>query len=71
MDIMDNNFKNALQFWNQVFELDDNAKEEYKKELSPADWKAFAPSEKLADVLIRELAAKEKVLDYGCGEGWA
>ena len=68
---MGESFTNALNFWNQVFELDDNAKEEYKKELSPADWKAFAPSEKLADVLIRELAAKEKVLDYGCGEGWA
>lgn len=68
---MDNNFKNALKFWDQVFELDDNAKEEYKKELSSEDWKSLAPSEKLADVLVRELASKEKVLDYGCGEGWA
>lgn len=68
---MGNSFTNALNFWNQTFELDDNTKEEYKKELSPSDWKAFAPSEKLADILIRELASKEKVLDYGCGEGWA
>ena len=47
------------------------AKEQYRKELDPEDYKSLASSEKLADVLVEELAGKKRVLDYGCGEGWA
>ena len=34
-------------------------------------WKELASADKLRDVIIRELSGCKKVLDYGCGEGWA
>ena len=52
--------------------MDDTEKEEYAKKINPeTDWRKLASSDKLADVLINTLAGKKRVLDYGCGEGWA
>ncbi|MBR1848915.1 MAG: class I SAM-dependent methyltransferase [Lachnospiraceae bacterium] len=68
---MGNSYLEALKFWNQAFDLDEEAKEQYRKELNPENYKELASSEKLADVLVEELAGKKRVLDYGCGEGWA
>ena len=68
---MGNSYLEALKFWNQAFDLDEEAKEQYRKELNPENYKELASSEKLANVLVEELAGKKRVLDYGCGEGWA
>ena len=69
---MGDKYNDALKFWNSAFEMDDNAKEQYKREVDPEkDWKELASSEKLRDVIIEQLSNKAKVLDYGCAEGWA
>ncbi len=69
---MENNYTEALKFWNQAFEMSDDDLENYIKEINPEDgWKELASSEKLANVLITELSGQNQVLDYGCGEGWA
>ena len=69
---MTDTYNNTLKFWNQVFEMSDEEKEQFKKELNPeTDWKELAPSAKLRDVITEYFAGCEKVLDYGCGEGWA
>lgn len=60
---------NLVEFWNQAIVLD----EEYKKEvLEASDFhvSGIAPSEKLY-LAVKELGACKKVLDYGCGTGWA
>lgn len=60
---------NLVAFWNQAISLD----EEYKKEvLKASDFHVsdIAPSEKLY-LSVKELGTCSKVLDYGCGTGWA
>ncbi len=64
-------YNNALNFWNQVFEMSDEEKEQFLKEIDPNGWEELAPSEKLRDIVTEHLSGCEKVLDYGCGEGWA
>ena len=67
-----NTYTEALNFWNQAFEMNDNDLEDYTKDINTEDgWKELASSEKLKNVLIDELAGCNHVLDYGCGEGWA
>ena len=65
-------YNNALDFWNQAFDMRD---EDLKDWLTGCDtedgWKELASADKLRDVIIRELSGCKKVLDYGCGEGWA
>ena len=61
--------KTLIDFWNQAFAMSEEEKEQASKE-GAGDWKELAPSEKLfrAAALLGE---KKKVLDYGCGSGWA
>jgi 2-polyprenyl-3-methyl-5-hydroxy-6-metoxy-1,4-benzoquinol methylase len=55
-----------IEFWNQVFARDEeNQNEEY-----PDDFRELAPSEELYHAAA-SLAERRKVLDYGCGSGWA
>ncbi len=61
--------ENLVEFWNKAITLD----EDYKKEvLQSSDFHVsdIAPSEKLY-LAVKELGACKKVLDYGCGAGWA
>ena len=56
------------EFWNSVFVLSDEDKEEAGKD--PDGWKDNAPSEKLFHA-AESLGTRKKVLDYGCGGAWA
>ncbi len=68
----DSIYEGAKKFWDQAFEMDEKEMEEYKKEADVQNgWKELAPAEKLRDVIVEHLAGRSKVLDYGCGEGWA
>lgn len=69
---MDKKYNDSLKFWNSAFDMDDKAKEEYTEKINPeTDWRNQASSDKLADIIINNLSDKKRVLDYGCGEGWA
>ncbi len=69
---MDKKYNDSLKFWNSAFDMDDKAKEEYAEKINPeTDWRNLASSDKLADIIINNLSDKKRVLDYGCGEGWA
>ena len=69
---MDKKYNDSLKFWNSAFDMDDKAKEEYAEKINPeTDWRNLASSDKLADIIINNLSNKKRVLDYGCGEGWA
>ena len=57
-----------IEFWNTAFAMSEEEKEEYRKNIE--DWKELAPSEKLFHA-AELLGSKKKVLDYGCGNGWA
>lgn len=42
---MNNTYKEALEFWNNAFEMDDEAKNEYKQEYDPVDgWRFLVSS---------------------------
>ncbi len=69
---MGNTYSDALKFWDAAFELNDEDKEQVIKEIdADISWKGLASSEKLRDVMLEHLLGCKKVLDYGCGEGWA
>ncbi|MBR4905607.1 MAG: class I SAM-dependent methyltransferase [Clostridia bacterium] len=58
-----------VSFWNSVFALSEADKEGARQEgIGP--WEALAPSEKLLSAVCA-LGGRKKVLDYGCGNGWA
>jgi len=63
----DNN--TLIEFWDKAFALseEDMMRE---KETSKDDWNDLAPSEKLFHAAV-SLGSAKKVLDYGCGSGWA
>ena len=63
----DNN--TLIEFWDKAFVLseEDMMRE---KETSKDDWNDLAPSEKLFQAAV-SLGSAKKVLDYGCGSGWA
>lgn len=64
-------YENSKNFWNMVSELTDDDRAEMLASVDKdEDWKQFPPSEKLADV-VATLKDCKKVLDYGCGSGWA
>ena len=65
--IQDN--KALIEFWDQALSISDEEKEELK-DVDPASYLSLAPSPKLADA-VKSLCTKKKVLDYGCGNGWA
>ncbi len=68
---LEKDYKNSVEFWNKNYELTEEAiAETLKEEVGEDDWKSFAPAEKLHEAL-KELVPCEKVLDYGCGHGWA
>ena len=64
-------YEEAKAFWNTAFALDDEAKQK-AGELTDREhgWKQMAPSEKLFEA-ARMLGGRQRVLDYGCGRGWA
>ena len=69
---MNSIYSEVVKFWNQTFEISEEEKDQFIKELDPENgWKELAPSDKLRDILIEHLAGCQKALDYGCGEGWA
>ena len=58
-----------VSFWDSFFALPDEAKEGARQEgIGP--WEGLAPSEKLLSAVCA-LGGRKKVLDYGCGNGWA
>ena len=65
-------YSEAMNFWNKAFTLSDEDKEKHNKNITadsdPAD---LAISKSLAEFVRSTLKGKNKVLDYGCGEGWA
>lgn len=69
---MSNVYNDALKFWNNAFEMSDEEKEKFLQDVDPENgWKELASSEKLRNIIIEQLSGCSKVLDYGCGEGWA
>lgn len=58
--------ENLIRFWNSVFTSND----EELKSRPVKDWKELAPCKKLY-LASAELGTCKKVLDYGCGSGWA
>ncbi|MBR5383512.1 MAG: class I SAM-dependent methyltransferase [Clostridia bacterium] len=56
-----------IDFWDKAFAMRDDGKNE---EVSPEAWKDMAPSAKLFKA-AQALGTRKKVLDYGCGSGWA
>ncbi|MCR5079335.1 MAG: class I SAM-dependent methyltransferase [Bacilli bacterium] len=59
--------KDLAAFWEEAMEL---SKEDRERKDTLDDFMALAPSPKLA-LAVKELGSCEKVLDYGCGTGWA
>lgn len=60
-----------MDFWNKAFVMTEEERQEEIKTIDPEnDWKAMAPSEKLLKA-ASSLGVKNRVLDYGCGSGWA
>lgn len=57
------------RFWDGVFAVSEAEKEEIRKS-GAGPWEELAPSEKLLKAACG-LGGKRKVLDYGCGNGWA
>ncbi len=58
-----------IDFWDKAFTTRENEGEEPQDD-QEADWKELAPSDKLFEA-ARSLGQRKKVLDYGCGSGWA
>ena len=58
-----------VAFWDSVFTIPEEEKEAIQKE-GMGPWEALAPAEKLLQAACA-LGSRKKVLDYGCGNGWA
>ena len=58
-----------ISFWDKAFTLSEEQQTEARKQAAE-NWKELAPSEKLFKAAC-SLGQKKKVLDYGCGDGWA
>jgi cyclopropane fatty-acyl-phospholipid synthase-like methyltransferase len=68
---LENDYRSSVDFWNKNYELTEEAiAETMNEEVGEDDWKTLAPANKLFEAL-KELASCERVLDYGCGHGWA
>ena len=64
-------YEEAKDFWNTAFAMDDEAKQRTEESTDREHgWKQMAPSEKLFEA-ARTLGSRKRVLDYGCGRGWA
>ena len=58
-----------IAFWDKAFSAGEDGEEE-AGEPDPDSWKEMAPSAKLF-AAAAGLGQKKRVLDYGCGSGWA
>ncbi|MBP5216374.1 MAG: class I SAM-dependent methyltransferase [Bacilli bacterium] len=58
-----------IRFWDSAIRMNEESKEELRK-AEDLDYRELAPSKKLLDA-IYELRSCRRVLDYGCGNGWA
>lgn len=63
-------YEEAKHFWNTAFAMDNAKKDEESSAHSDDDWKDLAPSQKLFEAVC-SLGDRKKILDYGCGRGWA
>ena len=64
-------YEKAKSFWNAAFAMDEDAKHEAATTADHDNgWKEQAPSEKLF-LAAQSLGQCKRVLDYGCGRGWA
>ncbi len=61
--------KTLLAFWDKAFTIPEEEKEAARRE-GAGNIEDMAPSEKLLRAVC-ELGACKRVLDYGCGNGWA
>ena len=66
---MNQDEQKLIDFWSNALELSEEDRAEILAE-SPENWRETAPSEKLLRA-AESLGRREKVLDYGCGNGWA
>ena len=66
---MDTEEKKLIEFWSGAMELSEEDKEKLRTQ-GPEDVRDMAPSEKLY-LAAQSLGRRKKVLDYGCGSGWA
>lgn len=58
-----------IEFWSGALEMTDEDREQLRGE-GAEGWREAAPSEKLFRA-AEALGRRKKVLDYGCGSGWA
>ncbi len=63
-----NTWEESVEFWDKAYAFDET--EENGETEEQMDIRDLAPSKKQLDALA-DLAKCEKVLDYGCGQGWA
>ena len=61
-------YETTKSFWNSAFFMDEDAKK--AAESGERNWETIAPSKKLFHA-AQSLGQCEKMLDYGCGRGWA
>ena len=64
-------YRDALTFWNEAYTLREEKKERYHQLTPESNADVLAASKKLASIIRDELKNQNRVLDYGCGEGWA
>ncbi len=70
-DSMREDYEASKVFWNTAFAMDDETKKEAENSVDKEnDWKQMAASEKMFKA-VQSLGTRKRVLDYGCGEGWA
>lgn len=68
---MIDDYSKLVEFWNSSFEMSVDEKNQVLNQINPdEDYYDLAPSKKLYDIL-KLFNGKEKILDYGCGSGWA
>ncbi|MBP5237135.1 MAG: class I SAM-dependent methyltransferase [Clostridia bacterium] len=60
--------RTLIEFWNSAYVISEEEMEQCRKD--PDSWKELVPSEKLFRA-AETLGSRKKVLDYGCGMGWA
>ncbi len=70
-DNMREDYEASKSFWDTAFSMDDETKKEAENSVDKEnDWKQLASSEKLFHA-VQSFGTRKRLLDYGCGEGWA
>lgn len=67
---MKDDYKTLVEYWDKCFNISEEEKKGFKDINPDEDYKSLAPSQKQYDALCSFPGCK-KVLDYGCGDGWA